>query len=330
VSNSVIQMSTGQFWGSFTVLVLLALLAFYGLFRFFSRARLIEDTPTSRLRSAAQGYIEVMGVADLLPGTPIIAPLSLLQCIWYSYKIEEKRTRSHKGRQESYWAKVESGTSDGLFRLRDTDGECIVDPDGAEVTPSISQTWYGMSRHPGGAPTVGVGGSGMGNMLARVGISNISVKFGFGDRYRYSEQRIPPATDIYVIGQYRTLGGGGDPGDRHQEIGLLLRDWKKNQAEMLARFDTNGDGEIDLVEWDTARRTAETEVDAALRERQAAAPVNVVAKTGIGRRPFIISTRSQHEMARSYRWSAAGCLVAFLGCGGGAVWMLGVRLAGAG
>lgn len=44
---------------------------------------MMQDMPTALLRSAAQGYNEFKGKANLLPGEPIIAPLTKLSCIWY-------------------------------------------------------------------------------------------------------------------------------------------------------------------------------------------------------------------------------------------------------
>ena len=38
--------------------------------------RLIQDTPTTRLRAAAQGFVEVSGTARLFEGEPVLAPLT--------------------------------------------------------------------------------------------------------------------------------------------------------------------------------------------------------------------------------------------------------------
>ncbi|MDX1593245.1 MAG: GIDE domain-containing protein [Gammaproteobacteria bacterium] len=311
-----------EFWFWIAVLVAVALLAFYGVFRFFSRARLIEDTPTSKIRSAAQGYIELNGLAEPLDGTPIVAPLSKMQCVWYRYKIEERRHRHGHTfgtrREGDRWRTVEKGTSDGLFRLADETGECVVDPEGAEVTPSVHQVWYGGTHYPEQAPYA----DREGGWMARLGIG---VSIGTG-RYRYTESRIMPATDLYAIGQFRTLGTGGG-GDRGADVAAVLRAWKGDQAALLKRFDADGDGQIDLQEWDDARRAAEAKVDADLRERQQAEPVNVLADPGVSRRPFILSVESQRELAGRLRLYAGACLVGFLGCGGAAVWAAGVRLA---
>ncbi len=319
--DSILTASTGEFWFWMTVLDAVALLAFYGLFHFFTRARLIEDTPTAKIRSASQGYTELNGIADPLPGTPVVAPLSQQPCIWYRYKVEEHQARTHSfgTRRGNRWPTVEKGTSDSLFRLADETGECVVDPEGAEVTPALHQVWYGDSHYPGGAPH----SSRDGGWMARFGVG-LSVGMG---RYRYTEERIMPATDLYVIGQFRTLGTGGG-GDRDADVAAVLRVWKRDQAELLQRFDTDGDGKIDLAEWDAARQAAEAVVDESLRKRQQGAPVNVLADPSVSRRPFIISVESQREMARRLRLLAGGSLAGFLACGTVAVWALGVRLAG--
>ncbi len=78
-----------------------------GALCFSRRAWRLADTPIARIRPAPQGYVELYGRARLLPGPPILAPLSSLPCAWYRYQIEE---RSSGGR----WWSVESGDRDNL------------------------------------------------------------------------------------------------------------------------------------------------------------------------------------------------------------------------
>ena len=66
----------------------------------------MEDTPTSKIRSAAQGYVELSGHGELMEGPKIIAPLTSKYCTWYSYKVEERR-RSGKNSQWPQFKKVE-------------------------------------------------------------------------------------------------------------------------------------------------------------------------------------------------------------------------------
>ena len=68
----------------------------------FKRTRLIEDLPLSKIRSAAQGYVKLQGVTELLDGDPIEAPLSLRTCVWFRYAIEHgEQSTSARGRTET-------------------------------------------------------------------------------------------------------------------------------------------------------------------------------------------------------------------------------------
>ena len=39
----------------------------------FQQARMMEDTPRSKIRSAAQGFVELSGIQHPLEGTPLSA-----------------------------------------------------------------------------------------------------------------------------------------------------------------------------------------------------------------------------------------------------------------
>jgi len=70
-----------DFWIAVTILIVSCITGFIGAFYFFSRKRMMENTPTSRIRSAAQGFVELEGTGLLLEGPPIIAPLSGMTCV---------------------------------------------------------------------------------------------------------------------------------------------------------------------------------------------------------------------------------------------------------
>ena len=120
----------------------LALAALVAGFSGLRRSRHIEDVPTARVRSAPQGYVELVGTARMMHGEPIIAPLSHTACCWYSYRIERRRGRD--------WSLVQSGTSDGIFLLHDHTGDCVIDPEGAEVTSRHKRSWAGDGSGWGG------------------------------------------------------------------------------------------------------------------------------------------------------------------------------------
>lgn len=95
------------------------------------RFRVVADTPTSRISSAPQGYVELAGRGVRLPGEPLISHLSGLPCLWYRYLIEEKN-----GDQ---WRRINSGVSIERFGLDDGTGMALLDPDDAEIITSNKQ-----------------------------------------------------------------------------------------------------------------------------------------------------------------------------------------------
>ncbi len=184
------QLARGD-WFLLAFFVFGAALSLFFLIRYFHRARLIEDMPTSKIHSAHQGYVELHGTAKCIDGPEIVAPLTGKSCAWYSYSIEE---RSQHGKRQ--WQRIEHGTSDFLFLLEDETGSCVIDPDDAEVTPSISKTWYG--SNPSRAidrlqvhPAIDV--------ISKV-LTNTSAP------YRYTEQRINFNESLYALGEFTSIG----------------------------------------------------------------------------------------------------------------------------
>jgi hypothetical protein len=100
----------------------------------YRRYRQIHDLPTSKVASAAQGYVELLGQARMLPGTQVLSRLSGSPCCWYSYQIEEKGSNDK-------WQTVDSGRSVERFLLLDETGQCVISPEGAEVLTGEHKQW---------------------------------------------------------------------------------------------------------------------------------------------------------------------------------------------
>lgn len=261
--------------------------AFFGSFLYLHRTRLMENMPTARLRSAAQGYVELEGRALLANGPPIIAPLTKADCVWWRYRVE-KKVRSGKS---SKWVTVRSGTSDDCFELDDGTGKCMVDPDGAIVIPSHSQRWYGSSEHPDVGPERGRG-------FLRGGFS----------RYRYTEERLHASDPLYALGAFRTQTGAPDSFDEQVDLKELLHKWKGDRR-MMALLDINKDGHVDQKEWEAARRMAVKKVrDEHVRRAVETPDLHVLAKPRDGR-PYILSGVPQAHLIRRWRLQSAGCIV---------------------
>ena len=120
-------------------LLAMAAVSFFAWAANYRRYRQIHDLPTSKVASAAQGYVELFGRAEMLAGDPVIAKLSGLPCCWYSFELEEKTS-------DDKWKTLESGKSVEHFLLKDDTGECVISPDGAEVLTCDNKTWV-RGRH---------------------------------------------------------------------------------------------------------------------------------------------------------------------------------------
>ena len=297
-----------DFWVFAAILIALTIAGFLGSFYFFYRKRIMEDTPTSKIRSAAQGYVELRGFGELMDGPPIIAPLTGTTCTWYGYKIEEHRRTGKK----SKWVTIDSSDSTELFLITDDTGKCIIDPDGAGVTTATRDVWYGNSRRPQGRP---LGKRGPLSVLA-------------GGRYRFTERRMHPGEPLYAIGLFKTVGGAGGEYNIDADVRDLLKEWKRDSEALLAEFDKNRDGQIDMDEWQAVRDGAFKEVMARQQEQRSVPPANVMGKTLDRRRPYILSAIPQDILIRRFYMYAMGLLVTFFVCGALATWIIGVRMAG--
>ncbi len=302
------------FWFGSVIAVLLAVAATWGAFVFINRKRVIEDLPTALIRSAPQGYVELQGYAELMDGDPIYATLSNRLSVWYAYKIEKREQGQRNGRRESRWVTIESATSDDLFYLVDPTGRCAVDPDGAAVTPTHLNVWYGSSRiagryHPSD-----------GEWWAR-SLGAMSKP------YRYTERRIEPGDPIYALGNFTTHGRGSARFDKNGAIGDRLRVWKRDHAFMLQHFDANGDGQIDMQEWQAARAEAERAVIGEHEQGGAPPPIDVLGQTRDRRRPFVIHAGSEAEIIRRCQRYAAGLLLVGIPLAALALWSFAIRFA---
>lgn len=294
-----------EFWFALAFLIALTFVCFTGAFYYFSRKRMMENTPTSKIWSAAQGFVELEGRGQLLDGPPIIAPLSGITSLWFSYEIKEHRGTGKNSR----WVTVENGVSDGLFLLQDESGQCIVDPDGAVVTPSEVNVWYGSSKRPSSGPRV------RGKRWFSVGIG----------RFCYTEKRIHPKEAIYAIGLFKTVGGTGTEVDLGADLKALLKEWKKSSEQLLERFDQNKDGQIGMEEWQNVREAALKEVTKMHAESHTIPPVNTLSKTLDKRRSFIISAVPQKVLIKRFQNYAAGLISLFFLAGSLATWLISIR-----
>lgn len=252
--------------GWFFVAIGIAGLSVFGWLGALRRWRSISDTPTSQVATAAQGYVELLGSGRPLDGLPLLSPLNGLPCLWYRYTIEDKDS-------EGKWRHRESQTSDASFIIADGSGECLVDPEGAEVLTTRKECWE------------------------------------VGDE-RYTQWLLIRDETIYALGQFATRSGLDLQLDRNADIKDLLAEWKRDQPQLLKRFDLDGDGQLSIREWELARSAARREVEARHREERNSADLNLMRYPDDGRL-YMISNLTPDTLARRYQWWAWGHLFVF-------------------
>ncbi len=300
-----------DFWLWAIGLVVATMVCFFFTFITLQRKRIIEDTPTSKIRSAAQGYIELVGHGQLMDGQPIIAPLTDTICTWYDYKIEEYR---QSGKRSS-WVTIRSETSSELFLIKDDTGQCIIDPEGANVTVVNKDVWYGGEANPVRGP------------LTANSKKHFFSNLGRHRRYRYTEKRLHREESLYAIGLYKTVGGSGAKLDVNEDVRELVREWKADTVALMKKFDANNDGEIDLQEWQKVREEAYKNVVKNHSEQKTLPPVNIMSKTNDRRRPFILSALEQDDLTRRLHIYSALSLTLFILCGSLSTLLISIRLA---
>lgn len=293
-----------KIWLIIAALAAAAAYSFWYAFKAWTKNRVIEDTPTSRVRSAAQGYVEISGLSVLPPDCHTKAPLTRIPCAWWRYKIEERR---YSGRSRS-WCTIQGDTSTEPFLLDDGTGQCLIDPRGAEVFPGASDVWYGPSEWPEVRIPDGTG------ILGRLADALLT------DKYRYTEYRLQAHEHVYAIGAFRSLGGAGAE-DTETAAANLLHEWKRNQAALLARFDTNHDGTLSAAEWERARAAARRQVLDGRAAEVRPPSVNVLADPMDGR-AFLLAASDGETLARRFRRRAVAGIGGFVGSCAALTWML--------
>lgn len=267
-------------------------------------ARLVEDTPTSSVRSAAQGYVELLGTAKPLndyPAQP--APLTGLPCLWYRYEIFEQKP------DQGGWRRVETQTSSSPFLLEDEHGDgCIIQVEGAQVSPRQADVWFGYQRRP---------------VMSVVAFEAQPAMVRGGNRYKYLEQRIALNDSLYAMGLFRSLLPPSIEQQTEQRRKLLLGQWKIDQQELLRRFDTDGDGQIDMAEWQHAQDEAFEVATKQILHNYDHRPVHTLSLPPARKRPLIISSLTPRHLVRQYRKRGLSWLgVAIALVAGWGWWML--------
>lgn len=265
----------------FFMLVALVVIPGYFAYSAFRRYRFIEGTATSKIRSAAQGHVELKGLGEWMPDDSIRSPFSNRPCVWYHCTIDKK---SRSGKRSS-WTNITDQLSGHLFHLVDETGVCIIDPDDAHVIPGSEMTWYGQSADAH-------------NQTPK---KTSWFRIGFGN-YRFRERLLMTASPLYALGWFSTARH--DPSEEFisKRVNDLVQGWKLQPARYLGDYDLDDNGKIQKSEWEIIRGVARKQVLAEIsREKN---EHHVLSKPENRRQPFILSATEEEQMVSAKKRKA--------------------------
>lgn len=96
--------------------------SFYKGFLLLKKKRLIENTPTSKIRSIAMGLVEVYGKVVPYNENLLMSQFSKKKCVYYRYIVEELR-----GGKSKNWETIQKSEEAVPFYLQDDTGSVLVD-----------------------------------------------------------------------------------------------------------------------------------------------------------------------------------------------------------
>lgn len=231
----------------------------------------ITEAPISTIAAAAQGYVELFGKAST--DKPLKTPYQDIPCVWYRAWVfaNPEEIVDDDTINIGHNRLLDYSESQIIFTLDDGTAKCEVNPKGAEVVHFTARTWR-------------------------------------KNDHRYVEEYLPVGKPLYVIGNLDTRKDILDEAALNSAVGTKLADWKTWPQQLLNRYDQNLNGQIDMDEWELARRDAINEVKA-----EHAMQTNLSNKNGIdftlakpAGKLFLISAKSPKQLRASYKmWLAA-------------------------
>lgn len=95
----------------------------------FKEKRLIEDIPTSNVRSIAMGLVEIYGKAFPFNNTVLKGPFAEKDCCHYKTTVEKLVSTG----KSSHWEIIKTGEKGEHFYLQDDTGKVLVETKGAQL-----------------------------------------------------------------------------------------------------------------------------------------------------------------------------------------------------
>ena len=176
------------------VLLFCAAILLAGAFFFFLGLRnwrwkrLIENTPTSKIRGLAMGLVEICGSVTKPLKKYLKSPFTGKDCVYYEYQIQELRSNG----KQTYWATISSGTDSVPFYLNDKTAAVLVEPQGATI--NVPHTYNSQTSSFKQVPDK------VKSFCAARNISTQSWFFGMSKSMKFVERSLPAGETVYIMG----------------------------------------------------------------------------------------------------------------------------------
>jgi hypothetical protein len=155
---------------------------FFKGFTWLREKRLIENTPTSKIRSLAMGRVEIFGKVVAEAKKKIKSPFSGADCVYCKWTIEEYRSQGKSSR----WVIVKEGVETNHFNLRDNTGKVLVDPKGSQLDIPVDFESKKLTEP------------------IKKYLDGEAIKYkswlGFNKSLRFREYYLAPGDEVYVMG----------------------------------------------------------------------------------------------------------------------------------
>ena len=160
---------------------------FYQGFVWFKQKQLIENIPTSKVRSIAMGLVEIHGDVVPIKKQVLKSPFTNKDCVYYRFMVEEYR----KSGKHSRWITVRSGRQGVHFGIKDNTGTVLVDPKDAHIdVPHDNVYKSGIGRDPPKEVK---------HFLKAQGLRHEGF-FGLNKKMRFTEWFIKSKEKLYIMG----------------------------------------------------------------------------------------------------------------------------------
>jgi len=247
----------------------------------FSRFRFVDGTPTSKIRSAAQGHVELKGLAEWMKGDSFTSPFSNNRCVWYHCTIEKREKKGKRSR----WTNISDECSTQLFRLIDDTGWCVIDPDYAHIIAETDRSWFGRNA----------------DCCNEVPERRLWPRLNPGN-YRFRERLIRPATALYALGEFSSYRNSTTEEFISSQVEDLVRQWKQQPQRYLGEYDLDENGRIQAREWAAVNAAARKQVLARINNQEHLH--HILAKPKDSRHPYILSATPEDDFVRHKKITA--------------------------